>query len=90
MMTRGEFAEAFYTYCVLTSASQTSGIRTPRHNRSETGVAHSAHLVGLAGDVTYDTTPTPEERREWATRLGLWLKIEGTHDHLQPLEWRAG
>jgi len=90
MMTRGEFAEALYAYCVLTGASQTSGIRTYAHNRTEGGVAHSAHLVGLAADVTYDATPSSHERQEWATRLGLWLKIEGTHDHLQPLGWPAG
>jgi hypothetical protein len=30
------------------------------------------------------------EREERAMRLGLKLIDEGDHDHLQPLDWRAG
>lgn len=36
-------------------------------------------------------TPMPlAEREERARRLGLKLIDEGVHDHLQPLDWRAG
>ena len=77
-------------YCAITSASVTSWLRTAHRNRLVDGVPHSAHLVGLAVDVIYDQGLAPEERREWAERLGLKLIAEGDHDHLQPLDWRAG
>lgn len=90
-MTRGEFAEAMYSYCIMTGASETSGMRTRARNTREGGVMHSAHLVKLASDVTYDSVVIAEsERREWAHRLGLMLITEGDHDHLQPEDWIAG
>jgi len=30
------------------------------------------------------------DRTEIAERLGLYLEVENDHDHLQPLDWRAG
>jgi hypothetical protein len=90
-MTRSEFAEAVFTYCQITSASVTSGERTRVHNAAVGGVLHSAHLVGFARDVVYDAPIlTLETRRDWALRLGLFLIVEGDHDHLQPLGWTAG
>lgn len=89
-MTRAEFAEAAFSYCVLTGANVTSWIRTPRHNLREKGVAHSAHLVGLGLDVTYDIPVDLAERRAWASRLGLRLLAEEDHDHLQPETWVPG
>jgi len=89
-MTRGEFAEAVFTYCHVLGASGTSAERTRLHNRDEKGVHHSAHLVGLARDVIYDELPSLAERRDWAGRLGLILVSETDHDHLQPADWRAG
>lgn len=35
-------------------------------------------------------TPPVAERGAIAERLGLKLIDEGDHDHLQPLDWRAG
>ncbi|MGH7730836.1 MAG: D-Ala-D-Ala carboxypeptidase family metallohydrolase [Candidatus Eiseniibacteriota bacterium] len=89
-MTRAEFTEAVFTYCCLTGASATSAERSERHNAAMGGVEHSAHLVGLARDVVYADQPPLEYRRAWALRLGLLLIHEGDHDHLQPLDWRAG
>jgi len=89
-MTRGEFAEAVYTYCTLLGGSVTSWIRTDERNRGVNGVEHSPHLVGLGADVEYDSPPTFQVRAEWAGRLELRLILEDDHDHLQPLDWRAG
>ena len=71
-------------------ASETSGTRTEAHNAAVGGVEHSAHLVGLARDVVYDKPVPLEERTEWSRRLGLRLIVEGDHDHLQPIDWKAG
>lgn len=89
-MTHGEFALASMVYCFLTGASETSGCRSTVHNEAVGGVKYSAHRFGLAKDVTYDAELPEPERRETAERLGLKLIIEGTHDHLQPADWRAG
>lgn len=89
-MTRGEFAEAVFTYCLMTGGYATSAERSRVHNEAVHGVAHSAHLVGLARDVLYDAAPSPAEREEWAARLGLRLIREVDHDHLQPASWAAG
>jgi len=89
-VTRGEFAEAVYTYCATLGASETSGQRTSHHNLAVGGVAHSAHLVKLASDVVYDVTPSREQRLDWGRRLGLLVVIEEDHDHLQPIDWPRG
>jgi len=89
-VTRGEFAEAIYTYCTMLGASATSALRSKHHNQLVGGVAHSAHLVGLAQDVVYDATPPQGERENWAARLGLRVVIEDDHDHLQPADWTRG
>jgi len=89
-VTLTEFAWAAYVYCTLTGASETSGARTRARNDLVGGVPHSAHLVGLARDVVYDEPIALEERQAWAQRLGLRLVVELDHDHLQPLDWRAG
>jgi len=86
-VTRGEFAEAVYSYCVLLTAYETGGYRPVQRNTEKHGVAHSAHLVKLASDVQY-LQPVPLVSREaWARRLGLKLVVEDTHDHLEPLTW---
>lgn len=86
-MTRGEFAEAVYSYCELTGASETAGYRTKIRNDAKKGVAHSAHRVKLAADVTYDRPLLLEDRRAWARRLGLKLVPDDDHDHLEPVGW---
>lgn len=89
-MTREDFADAVIAYEAITGASETSGGRTARHNAKVGGVAHSAHLAHRAVDVVYDDPPPKEERWSWAERLGLRLIVEDDHDHLQPLDWKAG
>ena len=89
-MNPAEFYLRVIMFCQVLGASTTSTFRTRRHNQDVGGVAHSAHLLGLGADVTYDGTPDEMERRDWAERLGLKLLVEGDHDHLQPLDWMAG
>ncbi len=87
-MDASAFALAAQMYCLVTRASGKSSYRTAKHNETVGGVAHSAHLVGLALDVVYDKPLPLAERDEWASRLGLRLITEDDHDHLQPLDWR--
>lgn len=89
-MTPAEFHEAMIAFRQHFDASTTSAGRTRAHNKRVGGVEKSAHLFNLAEDVVYDTLPPLDERLEIARRLGLKLIAEGDHDHLQPLEWRAG
>ena len=89
-MTLAEFWNAAFTYSQLTGASQTSGLRSQKHNQSVGGVPFSAHRFGLAVDVVYDTPLPDAEREQLAKRLGLRIVIEGDHDHLQPSDWIAG
>jgi hypothetical protein len=84
------FRVALVLWCYLFEGRETSGIRTPRHNRDRKGVEYSAHQVGLASDVSYFTPPPIEKARAWAQRLGLRLVREKDHDHLQPRDWTAG
>jgi hypothetical protein len=89
-MTRAEFTDALVTYCLLTGASVTSGIRSRAHNAAVAGVAGSAHLYGLAADVIYDAPHTAAMLDSVAARTGLRRLSEADHDHLQPLGWPAG
>jgi hypothetical protein len=89
-MTVGEFAEAALLYCIVTNASEVSGRRTALRNAVAAGVAHSAHLAGLARDVQYDGEIPKADRQQWAGALGLRIIFEDDHDHLQPLNWPAG
>lgn len=93
-MTPSEFHDRLRAYCGRFAASVTSSGRTVTHNRIVGGVERSAHLFWLAADVVYDHTleavATLEERAEIARRLGLKLIHENDHDHVQPLDWRAG
>jgi len=89
-MTRAEFTEAVFTFAALSRGSVTSWIRTAKHNDEVTGVPHSAHLYGLAADVTYDAPVTIEDATDRAKRLGMRLLREKDHDHLQPLDWQPG
>ena len=86
-MTVTEFAQAVMSYCSSTHGSVTSWVRTPRRNREVGGVASSYHLLGLAVDIVYDNDKPVDDsvRKQLATRSGLLLIVEDTHDHLQPL-----
>lgn len=90
MMTRPDFYDALFAYCAMTGGSTTSVIRSRARNKAVGGVAHSSHMYGVGADVVYDTKPVPAMVAEIARRLGLKLLAEGDHDHLQPLDWRAG
>lgn len=85
-----QFRQAVLTYCARFEASETSGRRTTKHNKLVGGVEHSAHLYGLASDVVYDDLPPEAARLEGGRRLGLRVIPEGSHDHLQPLDWTKG
>lgn len=80
----------------MTGASQTSGLRSLKHNTQVGGKPFSPHRFGRGIDLVYDdptmlTDPMKKgTNRELANRLGLFLFQEGDHDHLQPLDWRAG
>lgn len=88
-MNARDFAGAVLLYCKMTGASVTSWARTPAHNKQVGGVPNSAHLEGLAVDVVYDAGGDLAEREKLCTVLELRRIVEGDHDHLQPLEWRA-
>ena len=90
MTTPADFYDRVLTYCAVLNASTTSGRRTRTHNTNVGGVAHSAHLAGLAFDVVYDQPVPGAEREGWAHRLGLKVVVEGDHDHLQPETWSPG
>lgn len=95
-MTRADFYEAACEYAAMTGASQTSGLRSLKHNKAVGGKPFSPHLFGRGIDLVYDdstmlTDPMKKGiNRELAARLGLFLFQEGDHDHLQPLDWKAG
>jgi len=89
-LTPSEFHAAACAYRAHFEASVTSAGRTIAHNQLVGGVPKSAHLFNLAEDVIYDHVPPQDERLEIARRLGLKVIFEGDHDHLQPLDWRAG
>ena len=88
-MDRLAFAGAVWAYCTAFSGSVTSWVRTVDRNRAVGGAPRSAHLLGLAADVVYDgARPGPEADRFLADH-GLTRIVEGDHDHVMPLDWRA-
>ena len=89
-MTPHEFLTSLMIYCSRTRASVTSYGRTTAHNLAVHGVASSPHLAWLGADVVYDDPLPREHKKDYADRLGFLLIEEGDHDHLQPLDWKAG
>lgn len=89
-MTRGDFWEAVFTFCLALGGSTTSGIRSEKHNAAVGGVPHSAHRFGLAADVVYDALVDHQRAVDFAASLGLWLLRESDHDHVQPSSWLPG
>lgn len=85
------FLHSALLYCVATGASETSGFRTPEHNRKVGGKPDSPHVAALGRDVVYDDARHDQQARdEIAATFGLELIHEGDHDHLQPRGWGAG
>ena len=89
-MTKEEFRQAVESYCAFLGGSVTSYGRTPVHNVEVGGVKYSSHQFWLGADVVLDASWPLEHRKEVATRLGLFLWPESDHDHVQPLNWKAG
>lgn len=89
-MSSAEFLLRLQLYCHLLGASVTSWGRSIKHNADVGGVPQSAHLYWLAADVVYDVPVDPARALDTARRLGLLRIPESDHDHLQPLDWRAG
>lgn len=88
---RTAFQMAVTKYCEAAGASETSGYRTPLHNRRVGGIEESPHLLGLGRDVVYDGSEITHGMRErLAAELGLELVHESDHDHVQPAGWGAG
>jgi len=85
-----KFALAVMTYAMRTQASVTSWGRTPRRQAElDPSVKFSPHVYWVGADVVYDGGQA-YDYEEIAVRLGLKLIHEADHDHLQPLEWKAG
>lgn len=86
-----QFLDAIMAFCHFTNASVTSYGRSRKHNEDVGGKVFSPHQFWLGCDVVYDDLPVPSAvAHETAERLGLFLISEGDHDHLQPLDWKAG
>ena len=89
-MTIGEFWEAVAQYAMMTNASGTSPGRTKKHNKEVGGVEYSAHRFWRGCDLVYDEPLPVNDRVIIAGRLGLKMIAEGSHDHVQPMDWSAG
>jgi hypothetical protein len=89
-MSSADFGLRVQLYCHLLEGSVTSWGRSVAHNAVVGGVPQSAHLYWLAVDVTYDGPRNLALALDTARRLGLLLIHEADHDHLQPIDWRAG
>jgi len=89
-MTSYEFFDAARTYCFLTNASVTRfGSSRAHQAKLDPAVKQSPHVYWLGADVEYDGA-APADGVEIAERLGMKLLREPDHDHLQPMDWRAG
>jgi len=87
-MTIAEFAQAVYGYSVQTNASCTSWGRTLKHTIAVGGFNGDPHMYWLGADLVYDVDSLqPETRQTIAKSYGLYLLVEATHDHVQPLDW---
>ena len=84
-MTPTAFVDQLRAYVAWSRGSVTSYIRSPERNAQVHGHKDLLHLVGLAADVAYSPNPTPPiaQAKRRATKLGLRLIREGSHDHLQ-------
>ncbi len=89
-MTRGEFYEAVFTYCVATASRMTSGPRPLAVDQQIGSTTLHPHVAGYAADVVYVSAPELAKRHALANKLGLRLVAEPDHDHLQPLDWPPG
>ncbi len=80
------FAVLVATYRRAFNGSVTSWGRSADRNKALGGVPNSRHLYDLAADVVPGPGFTDDRRTGYGARLELWVLVEGTHDHLEPLE----
>lgn len=87
-MTPQELRQVALDYCLVFTASESSGYRTIEHNRAVGGTTGGPHIAGVAVDVVYDgSRPGPEADR-WLRARGVRRFPEADHDHLQPASWQ--
>lgn len=82
-----DFATALYMYCQATRATVTRWTTSPERNAREGGSPRSAHLVGLAARLEYDTPYHGPDREQLAASFGLELHPIGDTDQIQPRNW---
>ncbi len=80
-----DFSVAVIDFCGRTDATVTLWGCTPLQGNLKGEEAASRHIVWLAVNVEYDDKPPIEFRRALAARLGLRIREELTHDHIEPL-----
>jgi hypothetical protein len=88
-MTVTDFASAIIAFRDQTGASVVSWGRTITLNRRYRATPNSPHLVDLAVDVVYDKPMSLRVVRAFADALGLILRRESHHDHLEPFDGGA-
>lgn len=69
---RTEFLELLALFYLRIPCSETSGVRTPAHNRDIGGATDSAHVHGVAQDVILDAEVNPDAAIYHAKRLGFY------------------
>lgn len=77
--------------------SQTSGIRSPEHNRAVGGSDASKHLLGMARDYKVPSVADRDQAMIEAARLGLWFKpydwpgihVQGLSPGTVPVWWSS-
>jgi hypothetical protein len=85
-MTVPAFAAAVVTFRDQTSATVVSWGRTYKVHQTYRATLPSLHLVDLAVDVIYDQPMSLHVVRAFADNLGLLLRRERHHDHLEPFD----
>lgn len=78
-----DFALALVEYRKRLPCSVTSWGRTALHNATVGGAPNSKHQHDLAADVVYDATVALGAREAVAGDLGLILRPETDHDHIE-------
>lgn len=77
------FANLIRYLCLTYGGSETSGIRSPAHNKAVGGDPASLHLSGLARDVIFDTPKQREAAIAEAVSRSLHFLLEIDHVHFQ-------
>ncbi len=78
-----DFRDPIDLICAACGGSETSGMRSVKHNKFVDGVPSSLHLIGLAVDLIFDSHEGRELAQAMATRVGFLVLDEGDHLHIQ-------